>query len=77
MLIGVKSTALRLGENTKPWLLGFGSVMVGGLTTVGVLCDQTLPYYLGVSGIAAHLLYQVSGVYFCVSLLLDYNHFHH
>lgn len=59
IMIGVKSTALKLGENTKPWLLGFGSVMVGGLTTVGILCEQTLPYYLGVSGIAAHLLYQI------------------
>jgi len=36
--------------------------MVAGLTTTGILCEQTLPYYLGVTGIAAHLLHQVRKV---------------
>ena len=59
LLIGVKSTALRFGEQTKPWLLGFSGVMVGGLTACGMLCDQTWPYFLGVSAVTAHLLHQV------------------
>ena len=60
LLIGVKSTALKFGETTPYWLSGFGSVMVGGLVYVGMLCDQTWPYYVGVTGVAAHIAHQVS-----------------
>ncbi|XP_070187327.1 4-hydroxybenzoate polyprenyltransferase, mitochondrial-like isoform X2 [Littorina saxatilis] len=59
MLIGVKSTALKLGDQTKPWLAGFSSVMIGCLTATGVMCDQTWPYYAGVAVVAAHLTRQL------------------
>ena len=62
ILVGVRSTALGLGDQTKPWLLGFGSVMVGGLVMSGIMCDQTWPFFMGVSGIATHLLHQVRGI---------------
>ena len=59
-MIGVKSTALGLGDRTKPWLTGFASAMVTSLASVGYLCDQTWPYFLGVSYVAAHMAHQVT-----------------
>ncbi|KAK3103236.1 hypothetical protein FSP39_017732 [Pinctada imbricata] len=59
MLIGVKSTALKFGDDTKKWLSGFGIVMVSGLVSTGVMCDQTWPYYLGVTITASHLAHQI------------------
>lgn len=59
MKVGVKSTALRFGSQTKLWLYGFSLAMLPGLTLTGIACEQTWPYYLGVGSIAAHLLRQV------------------
>ena len=59
MLIGVKSTALKFGDDTKKWLTGFAGGMAGLLTMAGHLSDQTWPYYLGVAATAAHIGYQV------------------
>lgn len=60
MLIGVKSTALKFGDNTKVWLTGFGTAMVSLLVLTGKMCDQTWPYYTAVSLTAAHIAHQVS-----------------
>ncbi|XP_017102264.2 4-hydroxybenzoate polyprenyltransferase, mitochondrial [Drosophila bipectinata] len=57
--IGVKSTALRFGENTKVWLSGFTAAMLTGLTASGLACDQTLPYYAAVGIVGAHLVQQI------------------
>ncbi|XP_075148349.1 ubiquinone biosynthesis protein COQ2, mitochondrial [Haematobia irritans] len=57
--IGVKSTALRFGENTKVWLSGFTAAMLAGLTAAGVACDQTLPYYASVGIVGGHLVQQI------------------
>nr|Q298G6.1 RecName: Full=4-hydroxybenzoate polyprenyltransferase, mitochondrial; Short=4-HB polyprenyltransferase; AltName: Full=Coenzyme Q biosynthesis protein 2; AltName: Full=Para-hydroxybenzoate--polyprenyltransferase; Short=PHB:PPT; Short=PHB:polyprenyltransferase; Flags: Precursor [Drosophila pseudoobscura pseudoobscura] len=57
--IGVKSTALRFGENTKVWLSGFTAAMLTGLSTAGWACDQTLPYYAAVGVVGAHLVQQI------------------
>ena len=59
MLIGVKSTALKFGDDTKKWLSGFGGIMISGLLTTGFMCDQTLPYFVGVGITGAHLAHQV------------------
>lgn len=58
--IGVKSTALRFGDNTKIWLSGFTAAMLAGLTTAGLACDQTLPYYASVGIVGGHLIQQVT-----------------
>uniref|UniRef100_A0A914DNP0 4-hydroxybenzoate polyprenyltransferase, mitochondrial n=1 Tax=Acrobeloides nanus TaxID=290746 RepID=A0A914DNP0_9BILA len=58
IMIGVKSTALRFGENTKYWLTGFSLAMSSGLSLVGVLSEQTLPYYVTIGAITTHLLWQ-------------------
>lgn len=59
MLIGVKSSALKLGDQTKPVLSVFSAIMIGCLTTTGVMCDQTWPYFAGVGLTAAHLAHQL------------------
>lgn len=58
-LIGVKSTALRFGDQTKWWLSGFASGMVGSLAILGQLTDQPDPYYWGLYGVAIHLAWQI------------------
>ena len=55
----MKSTALRLQEQTKPWLSGFTVAMMSGLVAAGVNAEQTLPYYAVLSTVAIHLTHQV------------------
>nr|XP_055056735.1 4-hydroxybenzoate polyprenyltransferase, mitochondrial [Misgurnus anguillicaudatus] len=57
--VGVKSTALRFGQDTKLWLSGFSVAMSSGLILAGVNADQTLPYYCTLSAVTAHLAYQI------------------
>ncbi|KHJ83664.1 4-hydroxybenzoate octaprenyltransferase domain protein, partial [Oesophagostomum dentatum] len=59
IMIGVKSTALRFGDNTKYWLSGFGSAAVAGLALTGHLAEQTWPYYAALAATAMHLGWQV------------------
>ena len=59
VLIGVKSTALLFGDQTKPWLTGFSAVMLSNLAVVGINSGQTWPYYAGLGCAAAHLAWQV------------------
>lgn len=58
-MIGIKSTALHFGDNTKIWLSVFSTGMIGGLTTAGLVCDQTWPYYTTVVLVGAHLAQQI------------------
>uniref|UniRef100_A0A2K6DK05 4-hydroxybenzoate polyprenyltransferase, mitochondrial n=2 Tax=Macaca nemestrina TaxID=9545 RepID=A0A2K6DK05_MACNE len=59
VLIGLKSTALRFGENTKLWLSGFSVAMLGALSLVGVNSGQTAPYYAALGAVGAHLTHQI------------------
>lgn len=58
-LLGIKSTAIRFGDNTKLWLSGFSTAMIGGLVASGMVCEQTWPYYSAVGVISAHLAHQI------------------
>jgi len=58
--VGVKSTALRFGENSKLWLSGFTAAMIPGLLLTGIASDQMWPYYAGVAAVIGHLSHQVS-----------------
>ncbi|XP_012691372.1 4-hydroxybenzoate polyprenyltransferase, mitochondrial [Clupea harengus] len=60
--VGIKSTALRFGEQTKPWLSGFSVAMVAGLILAGLNAQQTLPYYAAVSAVGLHLTRQISSL---------------
>ncbi|XP_068594647.1 4-hydroxybenzoate polyprenyltransferase, mitochondrial [Brachionichthys hirsutus] len=57
--VGVRSTALRFREQTKPWLSGFAMAMMTGLVAAGVNAEQTLPYYAVLSTVAIHLSHQI------------------
>ncbi|XP_018412962.1 PREDICTED: 4-hydroxybenzoate polyprenyltransferase, mitochondrial [Nanorana parkeri] len=59
VVVGVKSTALRFNEQTKPWLSGFSAAMLAGLTLTGLNCEQTFPYYAAVALIGGHLAHQI------------------
>lgn len=61
-MIGVKSTALRFGDQTKLWLSAFSAGMVGNLYLLGHLTAQPTPYYVGLSGVALHLAWQLATV---------------
>ncbi|CAB3359966.1 Hypothetical predicted protein [Cloeon dipterum] len=59
LLMGIKSTAIRFGENTKLWLSGFALAMSSSLILSGLNCDQTWPYFLSVGVISAHISHQL------------------
>ncbi len=61
-LIGVKSSALKLGERTRPWVAGFyaGSVLL--LAGAGLTAGLGWPYLLAVAGVALHFAWQVRGL---------------
>ncbi|XP_057340108.1 4-hydroxybenzoate polyprenyltransferase, mitochondrial isoform X2 [Microplitis mediator] len=59
LLVGIKSTALKFGDDTKFYLTGFGTSMIGSLITSGVISGQTWPYYTAVSVVAGHLVEQI------------------
>ncbi|XP_068167540.1 4-hydroxybenzoate polyprenyltransferase, mitochondrial [Antennarius striatus] len=57
--VGVRSTALRFQEQTKPWLSSFAVAMMTGLIAAGVNAEQTLPYYAVLATVAVHLSHQI------------------
>jgi 4-hydroxybenzoate polyprenyltransferase len=61
-LIGVKSTALRLGASTKPWLAVFFGLAVAGLAAAGAAAGLSWPFYLGLAGVAAQFAWQVASL---------------
>ncbi len=61
-LIGVKSTALKLGETTKTWLYLFYGTTAGLLILVGTSAHLSWLFYLGLAAAAAHLARQISRV---------------
>ena len=60
ILIGVKSTALRFGENTGKWLIWFYSGTIGLLVLSGYLAGLGGVFYVGIAFAAAHLVWQVA-----------------
>jgi 4-hydroxybenzoate polyprenyltransferase len=59
LLIGIKSTALLFGENTRPMLAGFyaGAVVLIGIA--GLMAGGGLIFVLGLIAFAAHLAWQI------------------
>lgn len=58
-LIGVKSTALKFGAATKPWLWGFYAVTVALMAASGWAASLAWPFYLALAAGAAQLAWQV------------------
>ena len=57
-LIGLKSLALRLGDNTRPWLFSFYSLSIIFIFGAGYLAGLSWPFYLALFFALAHLGWQ-------------------
>ena len=60
--VGVKSTALHFGEDTKEYLGAFAGLAVAGLVGAGAGAGVAWPFYAGVAGAASHLVWQIKTV---------------
>ncbi|WDI32508.1 4-hydroxybenzoate octaprenyltransferase [Hyphococcus flavus] len=58
ILIGVKSAALKLGANTKPWIGVFVSIALILFGLAGVLIGASLAFFIGLLPAAAHFFWQ-------------------
>lgn len=58
-LIGIKSTALKLGDSLTPWIIFFYALCIGCLSVAGMLAHAGPPYFLGVGVLACALLVQI------------------
>ncbi len=61
-LIGVKSTALKLGAATKTWLALFYAAALLLMLAAGAVAGLAWPFYLGAAGVAAHFVWQIARV---------------
>lgn len=57
--LGIKSTAIKFGENTKTWLSLFSAGMISGLLTCGIFSEQCWPYFISVATVSGHLIHQI------------------
>uniref|UniRef100_A0A1J3ETJ9 4-hydroxybenzoate polyprenyltransferase, mitochondrial n=1 Tax=Noccaea caerulescens TaxID=107243 RepID=A0A1J3ETJ9_NOCCA len=57
--VGVKSTALRFGDNTKLWLTGFGTASMGFLALSGLSADLGWQYYASLAAASGQLGWQI------------------
>ncbi len=61
-LIGVKSSALKLGESTRPWLFAFYGMAVLLYAAAGWVEGLAWPYYVGLTAAAGHMAWQAGAV---------------
>jgi len=61
-LIGVKSLALRLGAESRPWLAGFFTVALTFFGLAGWAAGLAWPFWIGLTATGAHFAWQVSDV---------------
>jgi len=61
-LVGVKSTALRFGPATKPWLAFFYGLAVLFLAAAGAVAQVGWPFYAGLAAVAAHFAWQIAAL---------------
>jgi 4-hydroxybenzoate polyprenyltransferase len=62
ILVGVKSTALKLGAATRPWLAGFYAAAVALFAAAGIADGLGWPFYAALALGAAQLAWQVIDV---------------
>jgi len=61
-LIGVKSTALKLGDSTKAWLVGFYALALIFMGTAGWLIGLNWIFLLALAAMALQMTWQVVGL---------------
>lgn len=59
MIIGMKSTAIKFGDQTDVCLTCFASTMLTSLAYCGWASGQTWPFYLSLMGVGGHLANQI------------------
>ncbi len=59
-LVGVKSSALKLGARTRPWLIVFYAAAWLLMLASGAAAGLAWPFYLGLAGVAAQFAWQVA-----------------
>merc|ERR1711973_364095 len=59
VIIGMKSTAIKFGDQTDLCLSCFATTMLTSLAYCGYQTGQTWPYYLSLGGVGAHLSHQL------------------
>ncbi|GFQ92351.1 4-hydroxybenzoate polyprenyltransferase, mitochondrial [Trichonephila clavata] len=62
VIVKIKSTALKFGDDTKYYLVGFSSAMVGLLLLTGYNCQQTWPFYTSVGLTGVLLMSQIKNL---------------
>jgi 4-hydroxybenzoate polyprenyltransferase len=60
--IGIKSSARRLGDNSKPWIAGFYMTMIILCAMVGLAASLGGPFWLALAVAAGHFVWQVRTV---------------
>lgn len=60
--MGVKSTALHFGDNTKRWLSGFAALQTACLAATGLAAGCGAPFYAAVAAGAGHQAWQIARV---------------
>ncbi|KAK6626350.1 Para-hydroxybenzoate--polyprenyltransferase, mitochondrial precursor (PHB:polyprenyltransferase) [Polyplax serrata] len=58
--LGIKSTAIKFGDNTPTYLKYFAAIMISSLILAGYNSQQTFPYYVSVGAVSTHLGLQLS-----------------
>ncbi|KAJ9556288.1 hypothetical protein OSB04_010902 [Centaurea solstitialis] len=58
-MVGIKSTALRFGDDTKKWVSGFGIACISGLALGGYNANIGWPYYVFLAGASGQLAWQI------------------
>ena len=61
-LIGLKSTALKFGDGTRPWLFSFFGFASALILVSGWLAELAWPFYVGMALATAHLVWQATTV---------------
>ena len=59
-LLGLKSTALRLGPATRPWLVAFYGAAWIGLAAAGLMAGAGVVYLWVMTAVALHLAWQIA-----------------
>ena len=59
-LVGIKSTALLLGEQSRPWMFGFYAVFFAFVLIAGRMNDLYEGFYIGIACAAALVFYHLA-----------------
>lgn len=59
VILGVKSTAIKFGDQTPVCLSCFATTMISCLTYSGWATGQTWPFYLSLMGVGGHIAHQI------------------